>query len=57
MTFIKTVDKEVSDIGITEKFVILKNINVYQILAIKIWKYDFSLITKKKDIFTYFINY
>lgn len=57
MTFIKTVDKEVSDIGITEKFVILKNINVYQILAIKIWKYDFSLITKKKDIFTYFIIY
>ena len=56
MTFIKTVDKEVSDIGITEKFVILENINVYQILAIKIWKYDFSLITKKK-IFTYFIIY
>lgn len=38
MTFIKAVDKEVSDIGITEKFMILKNINVYQILAIKILK-------------------
>ena len=57
MTFIKAVDKEVSDIGITEKFMILKNINVYQILAIKIWKYDFSLITKKKYVFTYFIIY